>query len=30
MLRRGFEGVGLDRIIGVTHPENLASQRVLM
>jgi RimJ/RimL family protein N-acetyltransferase len=30
MVRRGFDEVGLDRIIGVTHPENLASQRVLM
>ena len=29
MLERGFDVVGLDRIIGVTHPENLASQRVL-
>lgn len=30
MLERGFDVVGLDRIIGVTHPENAASQRVLM
>ena len=30
MLERGFEVVGLERIIGVTHPENAASQRVLM
>ena len=30
MIRRGFGEVGLDRIIGVTHPENLASQRVLV
>ena len=30
MLERGFELVGLQRIIGVTHPGNLASQRVLM
>ena len=30
MLQRGFDVVGLGRIIGVTHPENLASQRVLM
>jgi RimJ/RimL family protein N-acetyltransferase len=29
MVRRGFDDVGLERIIGVTHPENLASQRVL-
>jgi RimJ/RimL family protein N-acetyltransferase len=29
MLRRGFDEVGLDRIIGVTHPENFVSQRVL-
>lgn len=25
----GFDVIGLDRIIGLTHPENLASQRVL-
>lgn len=30
MLRRGFGELGLPRIIGVTHPENLASQRVLL
>ena len=30
MLARGFEEVGLERIIGVTHPENFASQRVLV
>ena len=30
MLRRGFEDVGLDRIIGVTAPGNKASQSVLM
>jgi RimJ/RimL family protein N-acetyltransferase len=29
MLERGFGLLALDRIIGVTHPENLASQRVL-
>jgi RimJ/RimL family protein N-acetyltransferase len=29
MLRRGFDSLGLDRIIGVTHPDNTASQRVL-
>ena len=29
MLERGFDGLGLERIIGVTHPDNLASQRVL-
>ena len=29
MLERGFDVVGLDRIIGVTHPDNAASQRVL-
>ena len=29
MLRRGFDDVGLDRIIGVTHPDNHVSQRVL-
>jgi RimJ/RimL family protein N-acetyltransferase len=29
MLRRGFEEVGLDRIIAVTHPDNFVSQRVL-
>jgi RimJ/RimL family protein N-acetyltransferase len=26
----GFDDLGLDRIIGVTHPDNRASQRVLM
>ena len=26
----GFDDLGLNRIIGVTHPGNLASQRVLM
>ena len=30
MLERGFDIVGLERIIGVTHPENAASQRVLL
>lgn len=30
MLRRGFAELGLARIIGVTHPDNLASQRVLL
>ena len=30
MLVRGFDGLRLDRIIGVTHPDNLASQRVLV
>ena len=30
MLERGLDVVGLERIIGVTHPDNLASQRVLM
>ena len=30
MVQRGFAEVGLDRIIGVTHPDNLASQHVLM
>ena len=29
MVVRGFEVLGLTRIIGVTHPDNLASQRVL-
>jgi RimJ/RimL family protein N-acetyltransferase len=29
MVRRGFDEVGLERIIGVTHPDNAASQRVL-
>ena len=26
----GFDDLGLHRIIGVTHPDNVASQRVLM
>jgi ribosomal-protein-alanine N-acetyltransferase len=30
LVRYGFEEVGLDRIIGLTHPDNVASQRVLM
>jgi RimJ/RimL family protein N-acetyltransferase len=30
LVRYGFDSVGLHRIIGVTHPDNLASQRVLM
>jgi len=30
MVRYGFDDLGLDRIIGVTHPDNHASQRVLM
>lgn len=29
MLARGFDTIGLERIIGVTHPDNLASQHVL-
>jgi RimJ/RimL family protein N-acetyltransferase len=29
LVRHGFDAVGLDRIIGVTHPDNAASQRVL-
>jgi RimJ/RimL family protein N-acetyltransferase len=29
LVRHGFDAVGLHRIIGVTHPENAASQRVL-
>ena len=29
MVRYGFDDLGLDRIIGVTHPDNFASQRVL-
>ena len=28
-LRYGFDELGLDRIVAVTHPENVASQRVL-
>jgi hypothetical protein len=30
LIRYGFDDLGLDRIIGVTHPGNRASQRVLM
>jgi len=30
MVDYGFDDLGLDRIIGVTHPDNRASQRVLM
>jgi RimJ/RimL family protein N-acetyltransferase len=30
LLAYGFDDVGLDRVIGVTHPANRASQRVLM
>jgi RimJ/RimL family protein N-acetyltransferase len=29
MVRYGFDDLGLDRIIGVTHPDNVASQNVL-
>jgi RimJ/RimL family protein N-acetyltransferase len=29
LVRYGFDRVGLSRIIGLTHPDNLASQRVL-
>ncbi len=29
LVRYGFDDVGLERIIGITHPDNLASQRVL-
>ena len=29
LLRYGFDELGLDRIIGLTHPDNAASQRVL-
>jgi RimJ/RimL family protein N-acetyltransferase len=29
LVDHGFEVVGLHRIVGVTHPENIASQRVL-
>jgi len=29
LMRHGFAGLGLTRIIGLTHPDNLASQRVL-
>ena len=28
-LQYGFEEFGLDRIVGLTHPDNVASQRVL-
>ncbi len=30
LVRYGFDDVGLYRIIGITHPDNAASQRVLM
>lgn len=30
LVRYGFDSVGLHRIIGVTHPDNHASQRVLL
>lgn len=30
LVRYGFDTLELDRIIGVTHPDNIASQRVLM
>jgi RimJ/RimL family protein N-acetyltransferase len=30
LVRYGFDDLGLDRIIGVTHPGNRASQRVLL
>ena len=30
LVRHGFDDLGLHRIIGVTHPENVASQRVLL
>lgn len=29
LVRYGFDDLGLERIIGVTHPDNVASQRVL-
>lgn len=29
LVRYGFETVGLEKIVGVTYPENIASQRVL-
>jgi ribosomal-protein-alanine N-acetyltransferase len=29
LVRYGFDQLGLDRIIGLTHPDNAASQRVL-
>ncbi len=30
LLEHGFGGLGLSRIVGITHPDNRASQRVLM
>jgi RimJ/RimL family protein N-acetyltransferase len=30
LVRYGFDDIGLYRIIGITHPDNVASQRVLM
>lgn len=30
LLRYGFETVGLDRIVAITHRDNLASQRVIL
>ena len=30
LVRYGFDALGLYRIIGITHPDNVASQRVLM
>ncbi len=30
MLRFGFEKVGLEKIVGVTNPQNVASQKVLL
>jgi RimJ/RimL family protein N-acetyltransferase len=30
MIDYGFDDLGLERIVGVTHPDNFASQRVLM
>jgi RimJ/RimL family protein N-acetyltransferase len=29
-LRYGFETLGLETIVGIVHPENIASQRVLV
>jgi RimJ/RimL family protein N-acetyltransferase len=29
LVRYGFDDLGLHRIVGVTHPDNVASQRVL-
>lgn len=29
LVRHGFEALNLDRVVGITHPENRASQRVL-